>query len=156
MLSIRSLCSLVCKWTYEIRDNGSEGWNRSYFQQIGLEDLLENNSEKIGNTVLTPGTHLASGLSESASEELGLPPGTPVGASIIDAHAGGLGLIGCSAQNISNDFNTRLGNENILKIVKLYRYITACLCSTNLRYFNMPHGCFKGSSVRSWNMGSLL
>lgn len=107
------MCSLVCKWTYEIKEDGSEGWNRSYFQQIGLEDLLENNSEKIGNTVLTPGTPLASGLCELASKELGLLPGTPVGASIIDAHAGGLGLIGCSAENISSDFSSRLGNKGI-------------------------------------------
>lgn len=99
---------MVCKWTYEIKED-SEGWNKSYFQQIGLDDLLENNGEKIGNTVLTPGTPLASGLSESASKELGLLPGTPVGASIIDAHAGGLGLIGCSAPDVPSDFNTRLG-----------------------------------------------
>lgn len=105
------MCSLVCKWTYEIKNDGSEAWNRSYFQQIGLEDLLENNSEKIGNTVLTPGTPLASGLCEGAAKELGLLPGTSVGASMIDAHAGGLGLIGCSAQNVSSDFNSRLGNE---------------------------------------------
>lgn len=100
---------MVCKWTYEIKEDGSEGWNRSYFQQIGLEDLLEKNSEKIGNTVLTPGTPLATGLSEIAAEELGLLPGTPVGASIIDAHAGGLGLIGCSVPGVSSDFNSRLG-----------------------------------------------
>lgn len=100
---------MVCKWTYEIKNDGSEGWNKSYFQQIDLEDLLENNSEKIGNTVLTPGTPLAFGLCERAAKEFGLLPGTPVGASIIDAHAGGLGLIGCTAPDVSNDFNSRLG-----------------------------------------------
>lgn len=99
---------MVCKWTYEIRE-GTDGWNRSYFKQIGLEDLLENNCIKIGETVLTPGTPLASGLIETAAKELGLVPGTPVGASMIDAHAGGLGLIGCSVQNVPSEFNTRLG-----------------------------------------------
>lgn len=39
---------------------------------------------------------------------MGLLPGTPVGTSLIDAHAGGLGLIGCSAGHIKQDFQTRL------------------------------------------------
>ncbi|KAI4462229.1 ribulokinase [Holotrichia oblita] len=99
----RSLCSLVCKWTYEI-----DGWNEGYFREIGLEDLIEDNFKKIGSKVQIPGTPIGRGLSEEAAGVLGLLPGTPVGTSIIDAHAGGLGLIGCSIEGISNDFNTKL------------------------------------------------
>ena len=40
----RSLCTLVCKWTY----CPPEGWDASFWSSIGLEDLLENNSSKIG------------------------------------------------------------------------------------------------------------
>lgn len=104
----RSYCSLVCKWTYEITTTGKEGWNLSYFKEIGLEDLAEKNWEKIGNKVLAPGTPIGNGLSKSAANELGLAAGTPVGTSIIDAHAGGLGLIGCKVPNISPNFETRL------------------------------------------------
>ncbi|KRT82014.1 hypothetical protein AMK59_5802, partial [Oryctes borbonicus] len=43
-----------------------------------------------------------------AARVLGLLPGTPIGASIIDAHAGGLGLIGCSVESVPNDFSTKL------------------------------------------------
>lgn len=84
-------------------------WNESYFRTIGLEDLLENDSSKIGNVVLYPGSSVGNGLCEQAAKEFGLEPGTAVGASIIDAHAGGLGLIGCSVEGISNDFHTRMG-----------------------------------------------
>lgn len=72
---------------------------------------MENNFKKIGNVVLAPGTPCGNGLTEKIAESLGLLPGTPVGTSIIDAHAGGLGMIGCSAENISRDFNTRLGEK---------------------------------------------
>lgn len=105
----RSLCSLVCKWTYEITTDGKEGWNSQYFQDVGLGDLQANNWRKIGTKVLPPGSPVGDGLSLKAAGELGLKVGTPVGTSIIDAHAGGLGLVGCRVPNISEDFSTRLG-----------------------------------------------
>ncbi|XP_050305026.1 FGGY carbohydrate kinase domain-containing protein [Anthonomus grandis grandis] len=105
----RSSCSLVCKWTYEMNVEGVEAWNKSYFEQIGLDDLAEDNWKKIGSTVQYPGQPVGKGLSKLAAEELGLLPGTPVGTSMIDAHAGGLGLIGCKADCIDPDFETRVG-----------------------------------------------
>src|SRR5207253_6507060 len=41
-----------------------------------------------------PGTSLGAGLTKSAAHDLGLLEGTPVAASLIDAHAGGVGTIG--------------------------------------------------------------
>lgn len=76
--------------------------------QIGLEDLIENNFGKIGSKLESPGAPIGKGLSQSAAEELGLLAGTPVGVSIIDAHAGGLGLIGCSIEGLPADFGTKL------------------------------------------------
>ena len=36
----RSLCSLVCKWNYEIGGDGKEiGWNGGFLDRIGLGDL---------------------------------------------------------------------------------------------------------------------
>jgi FGGY-family pentulose kinase len=93
----RSLCSLVCKWTYlghEKKKNDVAGWSDSYWEQIGLGDLVTEGYKRIGTVVRPMGAPVGNGLSERAAKELGLKPGTSVGASIIDAHAGGLGVIG--------------------------------------------------------------
>ena len=84
---VRSLCSTVCKWTYLGRE---DKWDASYFDAIGLGDI---GFERIGTRVRPMG-ELAGKLTERAAEELGLVAGIPVGVSIIDAHAGGLGLLG--------------------------------------------------------------
>ncbi|XP_042482083.1 FGGY carbohydrate kinase domain-containing protein-like [Macadamia integrifolia] len=46
-----------------------------------------------GRSVAFPGHSLGSGLTPAAAKELGLAVGTPVGTSLIDAHAGGVGVI---------------------------------------------------------------
>src|SRR5204862_6492639 len=53
----------------------------------------------IGSVVVAPGAPLGSGLTRSAARDLGLLEGTPVGASLIDAHAGGVGTIGGHARS---------------------------------------------------------
>ena len=45
-----------------------------------------------GNVTCSPGSPLGDGLSQEAAADLGLETGTAVGASLIDAHAGGLGI----------------------------------------------------------------
>uniref|UniRef100_A0A8C4FED5 Carbohydrate kinase FGGY C-terminal domain-containing protein n=1 Tax=Dicentrarchus labrax TaxID=13489 RepID=A0A8C4FED5_DICLA len=90
----RSLCTLVCKWTY----CPPEGWDASFWTSIGLEDLLENDFSKIGSVSCPPGSPLGDGLTQEAAADLGLDPGTAVGASLIDAHAGGLGVIGADVK----------------------------------------------------------
>ncbi|XP_077978386.1 FGGY carbohydrate kinase domain-containing protein-like [Glandiceps talaboti] len=93
----RSLCSVVCKWMYQA-DETSQGWSDSFLQQIGLEDLIENSYSKIGSDVQSPGKPVGNGLSEMAASQLGLPAGTPVATSLIDAHAGGVGVIACDVK----------------------------------------------------------
>ncbi|XP_032283635.1 FGGY carbohydrate kinase domain-containing protein isoform X4 [Halichoerus grypus] len=43
-VSARSLCSLVCKWTY----SAEKGWDDSFWKMIGLEDFVADNYSKIG------------------------------------------------------------------------------------------------------------
>uniref|UniRef100_A0A8C9B9B5 FGGY carbohydrate kinase domain-containing protein n=1 Tax=Phocoena sinus TaxID=42100 RepID=A0A8C9B9B5_PHOSS len=93
-VTARSLCSLVCKWTY----SAEKGWDDSFWKMVGLEDLVADNYSKIGNQVLPPGTCLGNGLTPEAAKDLGLPAGIAVAASLIDAHAGGLGVIGADVR----------------------------------------------------------
>lgn len=91
----RSLCSTVCKWTYlGHRGPDGAGWDAGYFKQIGLGDLAAEDFSRIGRKVRPMGEPVGQGLTARAARELGLVPGIPVGVSIIDAHAGGLGLLG--------------------------------------------------------------
>lgn len=84
----RSVCCLGCKWTFVNSPTGS-AWDESYFEQIGISDALP----KIGNTISFPGD--SDNISLSAAESLGLSPKTRVGFSMIDAHSGVLGMLGC-------------------------------------------------------------
>ncbi len=70
-----------------------QGWNDSFWHSIGLSDIVDDDYIRIGTEVLTPGTPVGGGLSIGVANELGLPPGLPVGTGIIDAHAGGLGML---------------------------------------------------------------
>jgi len=104
-VDVRSLCTTVCKWTYlgheENRESAVGGgdqesvgrWDESYFQEVGLEELAREGFSRIGRRVRPIGER-AGELTLKSAAELGLPPGIPVAVSIIDAHAGGLGLLG--------------------------------------------------------------
>jgi FGGY-family pentulose kinase len=102
-LDTRSLCTTTCKWTYlahEAADGG--GWDPEYFRAIGLGELSEGGFVRIGTRVRPMGERIG-GLREAAARELGLAPGTSVGVSIIDAHAGGLGMLGAVVDGAAPD-----------------------------------------------------
>jgi D-ribulokinase len=87
----RSTCTVTCKWNFLAHE---QRWSGSYFERIGLGDLASDGYAKIGKDIVAPGTPLGAGLTALAALDLGLLEGTPVGASLIDAHAGGVGTIG--------------------------------------------------------------
>jgi len=87
---VRSLCSTVCKWTYV---GHAGGWDEGFLRLVGLGELARDGYARIGADVRPMGER-AGGLTVAAARELGLVAGTPVSVSIIDAHAGGLGLLG--------------------------------------------------------------
>jgi FGGY-family pentulose kinase len=108
---IRSHCSLVCKWTYLGHENGGRGaWSSRFFENANLMELLDDGAHRIGRDVRPLGGWLGE-LTERAASELGLNPGIAVGVSIIDAHAGGLGLLGMSEgeqPQVSKSFEDRI------------------------------------------------
>ncbi len=87
----RSACTVTCKWTYLAHERR---WSRDFFERIGLGALASDGFARIGAEVAEPGAALADGLTPEAARAMGLRPGTPVGAGLIDAHAGAIGTIG--------------------------------------------------------------
>lgn len=97
----RSHCTTVCKWTYLGHENDGQGaWSRSFFERIDLGELLEDGGRRIGRRVRPLGERVGE-LTARAAAELGLVPGIPVGVSIIDAHAGGIGLLGADVDGVT-------------------------------------------------------
>ena len=92
---VRSLCTVVCKWTYQ---GHKRAWDYSFYEQIGLDDLFDGG--KVTENVQPMGTY-AGGLTKEAAENLGLKEGTAVGVGIIDAHAGGIGVLGAVWEDVN-------------------------------------------------------
>ncbi len=100
----RSLCTTACKWTYL---GHAQGWDESYFQAWGWASWRRAASPPSGDRC-GPWGERAGGLTEAAAAELGLAPGTAVAIGIIDAHAGGLGLLGAPLDDGGEAPNPRL------------------------------------------------
>jgi D-ribulokinase len=95
----RSTCTLTCKWTYLAHE---KRWDETYFRAVGLGMLADEGFSRIGQSAVAPGTALGQGLTALAASELGLPVSTPVGAGLIDAHAGGVGTVGAGGDPMSS------------------------------------------------------
>jgi FGGY-family pentulose kinase len=91
-VDVRSLCTTVCKWAFDGRRGA---WDPSFYRKLGMQSLL--NEGKIGARVLPMGTPIGP-LTETAAGELGISPATMVAVGIIDAHAGGVGVLGMGSK----------------------------------------------------------
>mmetsp|Transcript_302 Transcript_302/g.987 ORF Transcript_302/g.987 Transcript_302/m.987 type:complete len:549 (-) Transcript_302:2711-4357(-) len=88
----RGVCATACKWGRVDR----EGWDTTFLEKIGLEEACADNCRLIGSRVLLPGQPLELQLSEKSCEELGglNRAKVKVASSLVDAHAGGVGMLG--------------------------------------------------------------
>lgn len=83
-----SACTVTCKWTYLAHE--TPGWQRDLFERLGLDDLptklaLPPRAAAVGSSAGT--------LTGASAAELGLTVSCVVGVGLIDAHAGGVGLL---------------------------------------------------------------
>ncbi len=101
----RSACPATCKFGYLAHENR---WPDEFFDSIGLGFLKDDRYARIGAATAWPGAPLGHGLTVEAAAPMGLRPGTPVGAGLIDAHAGAAGTLGARAGGRVADPRRRL------------------------------------------------
>ena len=91
----RSQCTLTCKWTYLAHERPS--WQGDFFARVGLADMVGRG--RLPQTASPIGADLGP-LTAEAAEALGLTTACRVGAGLIDAHAGALGVLGGYAGDV--------------------------------------------------------
>jgi FGGY-family pentulose kinase len=84
----RSLCTNVCKWLYVGQESR---WDKDFYAAEGMEDLFT--SGRVGENIRPLGERVGP-LTQEAAAHLGLTTNCQVGVGAIDAHAGGIGLLG--------------------------------------------------------------
>ncbi|WP_295811477.1 FGGY-family carbohydrate kinase [uncultured Nitratireductor sp.] len=93
----RSQCTLTCKWTYLAHE--TPGWQHDFFETVGLADMIERG--QLPERASPIGTDLGP-LTSEAANALGLTERCRVGAGLIDAHGGALGVLGGFAGDVDS------------------------------------------------------
>lgn len=113
----RSYCSTVCKQgllPLGVEDQ-STGWSAEFFNAIDLQELIQNDFEKLGGSPNKSGNWFSAGqtvgpLSSQAASELGLTTNCFVGSGVIDCYSGWIGTIAGKTdipiEGISSNNNT--------------------------------------------------
>ena len=91
----RSQSTLTCKWTYLAHTE--PGWQLDFLASVGLEDLLH--KAGLPDRASPVGSDLGP-LTVAAAADLGLTTDCRVGAGLIDAHAGALGVLGAFTRDV--------------------------------------------------------
>lgn len=100
----RSECTVTCKWAYLAHEN--PGWQQDFFAAMGLDDLVAKGA--LPPRAVPIGRDLGP-LTAEAAAHLGLTIACRVGAGLIDAHAGALGVLGGKAGEGAASLDRRLG-----------------------------------------------
>ncbi len=100
----RSECTVTCKWAYLAHE--TPGWQQDFFAAMGLDDLVARGA--LPPRAVPVGRDLGP-LSPEAAAHLGLTAACRVGAGMIDAHAGALGVLGARAGEGAASLDRRLG-----------------------------------------------
>jgi FGGY-family pentulose kinase len=83
---------------------GGSGWSDSFFESIGLGEFVQEGYRRIGRPELVKpiGSRIGP-LSVEVAKAFGLPTSTLVGVGLIDAHAGGVGMLGAALPPVKPD-----------------------------------------------------
>jgi FGGY-family pentulose kinase len=92
----RSQCTLTAKWTYLAHENG---WQPDFFEKVGIPDMLARG--RLPARASAVGSDLGP-LVPAAAGALGLTTTCRVGAGLIDAYAGALGVLGGFAHDLGS------------------------------------------------------
>lgn len=91
----RSQSTLTCKWTY--LGHTTPAWRQDFLDLVGLDDMIDRAA--LPEAASPIGTDLGT-LTAAAAADLGLTTNCHVGAGLIDAHAGALGLLGAFTSDV--------------------------------------------------------
>ena len=134
----RSQCTLTCKWTYLAHEK--PGWQHDFFEMMGIADMLERGGlpDRASPVAADLGP-----LTASAARDLGLDGECRVGAGLIDAHAGALGVLGGLAE----------GPGSIERHMALIAGTSSCVMALSRRELASPGiwGPYYGAALpESW------
>eukprot|EP01111_Echinosteliopsis_oligospora_P009280 TRINITY_DN2696_c0_g1_i4.p1 TRINITY_DN2696_c0_g1~~TRINITY_DN2696_c0_g1_i4.p1 ORF type:complete len:421 (+),score=119.90 TRINITY_DN2696_c0_g1_i4:561-1823(+) len=133
---VRSLCTVVCKWTYLGHEHK---WDETFMKLIGLEELIGQNYVKIGSKVRPAGDSIGSGLCSQSAQEMGLKEGTKVAVGIIDAHAGGIGVLGAVLPaDDGDDDDVPVDAEEIEKRIAVISGTSTCHMASSRKPIDVP------------------
>ena len=101
----RSACPAACKFGYLAHE---KRWPDEFFDSVGPWVPQAGRSCPHRRRDGAAGAPLGHGLTFEAAAAMGLRPGTPVGAGLVDAHAGAAGTLGARGSGMSADPRRRL------------------------------------------------
>ncbi|KAM3563369.1 hypothetical protein MY1884_001282 [Beauveria asiatica] len=116
----RSFCSTVCKQGFvPVGVDGSvKGWQKDFYDTIGLSDLVQDNFKRMGGVDKVNGKYASAGecvgtLSRQSASQLGLPQGIAVGSGVIDAYAGWIGTVGAKVDLGDDELNANVPSNDL-------------------------------------------
>lgn len=112
----RSLCSVVCKWGYDVEQ---DKWHSDLFEKLGIK-FDESIRMKIGTKIIQPGMMIGH-LSAEIAHQIGISLNggdqtIKIACPLIDAHAGAISMLTFSDRSISKS-NLGKSFENILCMI---------------------------------------
>lgn len=105
-----SNCSVTCKWYFDAENNC---WPAGLFEQLGMQELFAS-PDRIGTTPSLPGTFVGH-MNPDVMKEMGINPDSQVAvaSSIIDAHAGVLGMLVLYSNHVYDTTGEKIDEESI-------------------------------------------